>query len=93
MAIRLAWSLNRCHFVAIFSPSFSIILYFIMPELFIAIILFASFGTLFTILIGKGQEMFVVCVGALLLPPLSYACDLCVATPHFHIATVFFSPT
>ena len=33
--------------------SFSIILYFILPELFIAIILFASFGTLFTILIGK----------------------------------------
>jgi hypothetical protein len=33
--------------------SFSIILYHILPQLFIAIILFASMGTLITILVGK----------------------------------------
>ena len=35
--------------------SYSVILYTIMPELFITIILFASIGTVMTVLVGKGQ--------------------------------------
>lgn len=48
--------------------SYSIILYTIMPELFIAIILFASIGTVLSVLIGKGKILlFCFCMTSIAL--------------------------